>query len=191
MAVFRSIFGRFPAVFFFFFFFFFFPPPPSPDTADSVTLMGVTLSRTAAVPSVVSLYWAVSISLVFLNKSVMKDSFPFPLFITWVQLVVALVMLFGLDRLREGRSVDAERVFVLFFVSMFLIWMSSRFSHHSMLLAFGFWFVFIVCLFSLCWHTYNVIASICISMADIMYVCVGSVLQLPWPAGLCPGAVVV
>lgn len=41
---------------------------------------------------VVSFYWVVSMGLVFLNKYVMMSTFPFPLFITWVQLVVSLFM---------------------------------------------------------------------------------------------------
>jgi len=39
---------------------------------------------------VVSFYWCVSMSLVFANKWVMKNyAFPFPLFITWIQLLIA------------------------------------------------------------------------------------------------------
>jgi GDP-fucose transporter C1 len=45
---------------------------------------------------VVAFYFAISLSVVFLNKFLLsstKYEFPYPLFITWFQLVVALVIL--------------------------------------------------------------------------------------------------
>jgi len=45
---------------------------------------------------VVAFYWAVSLSVVFLNKYIFNTSeykFPYPLFVTWYQLVVALLLL--------------------------------------------------------------------------------------------------
>jgi len=50
----------------------------------------------------VGFYFFVSISLVFLNKNLMSDEFAFPLFITWYQLIVALVMVWVLGHV--GRS---------------------------------------------------------------------------------------
>ncbi|CAH1766353.1 2189_t:CDS:2, partial [Entrophospora sp. SA101] len=46
--------------------------------------------------SVVAFYWAASLSLVFLNKFILSTSeykFPYPLFVTWYQLMIALVVL--------------------------------------------------------------------------------------------------
>ncbi|KAI3632521.1 hypothetical protein MIR68_009627 [Amoeboaphelidium protococcarum] len=46
--------------------------------------------------SVVAFYWAVSLSVVFLNKYIFSSSeykFPYPLLVTWYQLIVALVLL--------------------------------------------------------------------------------------------------
>ena len=49
-----------------------------------------------SVVRVVSFYWITSISIVFLNKFIFSTSeykFPFPVFVTWFQLVVAMVLL--------------------------------------------------------------------------------------------------
>lgn len=46
--------------------------------------------------SVVAFYWVSSLSVVFLNKAILSSSeyhFPYPLLITWYQLLVALVLL--------------------------------------------------------------------------------------------------
>jgi len=54
---------------------------------------------------VVLFYWSVSISMVFANKWVLKNfDFPYPLFITWVQLVVAevFIVVFGFLSPRVG-----------------------------------------------------------------------------------------
>jgi len=63
------------------------------------------LQRSMRIASVVGFYFFVSISLVFLNKSLMTRDFEFPLFITWYQLVVALVLVWILGEL--GKSVPA------------------------------------------------------------------------------------
>ncbi|PKC62004.1 hypothetical protein RhiirA1_424297 [Rhizophagus irregularis] len=57
---------------------------------------------------VVAFYWAASLSVVFLNKyilSVSEYKFPFPLFVTWYQLVVAFVILLVWGTL--GQSVSS------------------------------------------------------------------------------------
>jgi GDP-fucose transporter C1 len=54
---------------------------------------------------VVLFYFTISLSVVFLNKFILssaKYEFPYPLFITWYQLMVALVLLFALSEL--GKS---------------------------------------------------------------------------------------
>ena len=45
---------------------------------------------------VVSFYWLTSLSIVFLNKYILSTSeykFPYPVFVTWFQLLVALTLL--------------------------------------------------------------------------------------------------
>ena len=45
---------------------------------------------------VVSFYWVTSLSVVFLNKFILSSSefkFPFPIFVTWYQVLVALCLL--------------------------------------------------------------------------------------------------
>jgi GDP-fucose transporter C1 len=54
---------------------------------------------------VVLFYFTISLSVVFLDKFILssaKYEFPYPLFITWYQLIVALVLLFALSEL--GKS---------------------------------------------------------------------------------------
>jgi len=51
---------------------------------------------TLTITMVVIFYWVISLSIVFLNKyilSVSEFKFPYPLFVTWYQLLVALVLL--------------------------------------------------------------------------------------------------
>lgn len=53
---------------------------------------------------VVSVYWVVSLSVVFLNKYIMSSSkhrFPYPLFVTWFQLILALLILGTLSSLKN------------------------------------------------------------------------------------------
>ncbi len=56
-------------------------------------------SKTQQLPSVfsvVSFYWITSLSVVFLNKTILSSkqfTFPYPLFVTWFQLLVALLLL--------------------------------------------------------------------------------------------------
>lgn len=47
------------------------------------------------IATVVSFYFVISLSVVFLNKIIMSGSsdFPYALFVTWYQLVVALILL--------------------------------------------------------------------------------------------------
>jgi len=54
-------------------------------------------NQTFRIITVVVFYFFVSISLVFLNKNIMLEDFEFPIFITWCQLVIALlcVVIFG------------------------------------------------------------------------------------------------
>ena len=42
------------------------------------------------ISSVISFYFVISLSMVFLNKMVLSGTFPYPLFLTWAQLVIAL-----------------------------------------------------------------------------------------------------
>eukprot|EP00163_Fabomonas_tropica_P007167 TRINITY_DN1683_c1_g1_i2.p1 TRINITY_DN1683_c1_g1~~TRINITY_DN1683_c1_g1_i2.p1 ORF type:complete len:179 (-),score=49.93 TRINITY_DN1683_c1_g1_i2:83-619(-) len=46
----------------------------------------------AKIAGVVAFYWVISLTLVFLNKMVMQSNFPYPAFVTWVQLVCQLVL---------------------------------------------------------------------------------------------------
>jgi len=62
--------------------------------------------------SVVAFYFFVSISLVFLNKNIMSEKFEFPIFITWFQLVVALVSVYILGHV--GRRVEIVSMIPLF-----------------------------------------------------------------------------
>eukprot|EP01116_Phalansterium_solitarium_P011275 TRINITY_DN26907_c0_g1_i2.p1 TRINITY_DN26907_c0_g1~~TRINITY_DN26907_c0_g1_i2.p1 ORF type:complete len:366 (+),score=107.18 TRINITY_DN26907_c0_g1_i2:89-1186(+) len=62
-------------------------------------------SETMKIFFVVAFYFVISIALVFLNKNIMVKDFEFPLFITWWQLVVALVSVWILGIV--GRSVPA------------------------------------------------------------------------------------
>lgn len=51
---------------------------------------------THVIGAVVLFYFVISLSVVFLNKFILSTSeykFPYPLFVTWFQLVVALVVL--------------------------------------------------------------------------------------------------
>jgi len=61
--------------------------------------------KSMRIASVVGFYFFVSISLVFLNKNIMTKDFAFPLFITWYQLIVALIAVWILGEL--GKSVPA------------------------------------------------------------------------------------
>ena len=82
------------------------PEKPIAATASTVAGAGATATATAAAKAnasnevhtsvakialVVTFYFVVSISLVFLNKYIMKGyNFPYPIFVTWYQQVVAL-----------------------------------------------------------------------------------------------------
>jgi GDP-fucose transporter C1 len=74
------------------------PPSTTPPTASPFLFLASPAFR------VVCFYWVVSMGLVFLNKYVMMASFPFPLFITWFQLVVSLVMGVALGHLGTKRA---------------------------------------------------------------------------------------
>lgn len=63
------------------------------------------LSESVRIFLVVAFYFVISIALVFLNKNIMVKDFEFPLFITWWQLVVAIVSVWILGIV--GRSVPA------------------------------------------------------------------------------------
>jgi len=62
-------------------------------------------SETLRIVFVVAFYFVISIALVFLNKNIMVADFQFPLFITWWQLIVAIVTVWLLGIV--GRSVPA------------------------------------------------------------------------------------
>lgn len=69
---------------------------PPPATSASAYAHHQKQHSPAIILLVVAFYWAASLSLVFLNKYILSISeykFPYPLFVTWFQLVVALVIL--------------------------------------------------------------------------------------------------
>ncbi|KAI8970126.1 triose-phosphate transporter family-domain-containing protein [Mycotypha africana] len=68
----------------------FLPPPASAQQAKVEKQHPVSL-----IAAVVTFYFIISLSVVFLNKIIMSGSsdFPYALFVTWYQLVVALVLL--------------------------------------------------------------------------------------------------
>lgn len=49
-------------------------------------------SELMVISSVISFYFIISLSMVFLNKMVLSGNFPYPLFLTWAQLVIALAL---------------------------------------------------------------------------------------------------
>lgn len=54
--------------------------------------------------AVISFYWVASLSLVFLNKYILSTSeykFPYPLFVTWFQFLVALVVLYAWGKIGQ------------------------------------------------------------------------------------------
>lgn len=62
---------------------------PNPATQRNEKNHPVTL-----IAAVIIFYFVISLSVVFLNKIIMSGSdFPYALFVTWYQLVVALVLL--------------------------------------------------------------------------------------------------
>jgi len=65
----------------------------------------VGYSENVRIAFVICFYFVISIALVFLNKNIMVKDFEFPLFITWWQLVVALIVVWILGIL--GRSIPA------------------------------------------------------------------------------------
>lgn len=70
--------------------------PSHSDSPESIR------TRTIAV---VGFYFFVSILLVFLNKYILAPEFEFPIFLTWIQLVIALGCIWGLGEL--GKSTEA------------------------------------------------------------------------------------
>ncbi|CAG8664214.1 14898_t:CDS:2 [Gigaspora margarita] len=70
----------------------FLPPPATSTTAYSHQKQYTT----SVIFLVVAFYWIVSLAVVFLNKFILSSSeykFSYPLFVTWFQLVVALLVL--------------------------------------------------------------------------------------------------
>ncbi|RHZ88047.1 hypothetical protein Glove_26g155 [Diversispora epigaea] len=71
----------------------FLPPPASSASAYAHRQKNNSVVR---IFSVVAFYWVASLAVVFLNKFILSTSeykFPFPLFVTWFQLIVALIIL--------------------------------------------------------------------------------------------------
>ncbi len=67
---------------------------PCPPTASpAVKLLGVV--------AVVALYWTISISMVFLNKSLLNGheaaGFRAPMFVTWFQCLVTVALLYAMQ----------------------------------------------------------------------------------------------
>ncbi|CAG8676663.1 13843_t:CDS:1, partial [Cetraspora pellucida] len=70
-----------------------FLPPPATSTSAYSHLKQYT---SLVIFLVVAFYWIVSLAVVFLNKFILSTSeyrFPYPLFVTWFQLVIALIVL--------------------------------------------------------------------------------------------------
>ncbi|KAH8550781.1 triose-phosphate transporter family-domain-containing protein [Umbelopsis sp. PMI_123] len=68
----------------------FLPPPAAAHRAEKN-------HSSSLIAIVVAFYFVISLSVVFLNKYILSSSqyeFPYPLFVTWFQLVVALVVIF-------------------------------------------------------------------------------------------------
>jgi len=65
---------------------------PNPERSVQDQRADLLYSQTMRIFAVVGFYFFVSIALVFLNKNLMNSKFSYPLFITWYQLVVALVI---------------------------------------------------------------------------------------------------
>ncbi|KAJ9057629.1 hypothetical protein DSO57_1020622 [Entomophthora muscae] len=66
------------------------------DSHSGVRTTGSKLRSLTLVFLVISFYWVASINLVFFNKRIFIDNvypFPYPLFLTWFQLICALVIL--------------------------------------------------------------------------------------------------
>mmetsp|Transcript_17090 Transcript_17090/g.43618 ORF Transcript_17090/g.43618 Transcript_17090/m.43618 type:complete len:326 (-) Transcript_17090:105-1082(-) len=61
---------------------------------------------TAQIAGVVTFYMVTSLSLVFLNKIMMSGAFPFPIFLTWVQLIVAVGLLVIISALSQSGLVS-------------------------------------------------------------------------------------
>jgi hypothetical protein len=60
----------------------------------------------AHIAGVVAFYMTVSLSLVFLNKIMMSGAFPFPIFLTWVQLIVAVGLLVVISAFSQRYAYD-------------------------------------------------------------------------------------
>lgn len=72
------------------------------------------MANAAQVASVVLLYWAVSITLVFANKFLMNsnpelkaNNIDAPLFVTWFQCVLTAVIIFIMGRIASTASSDS------------------------------------------------------------------------------------
>ena len=75
----------------------------SPSSASAINMSqddAAIQSRRIQVISAVAFYWVVSISLVFLNKFSMSDV-DAPIFITWTQLVLAVIGCYTLSSLKK------------------------------------------------------------------------------------------
>ncbi|PRP80125.1 hypothetical protein PROFUN_12208 [Planoprotostelium fungivorum] len=68
------------------------PPGSEPNPLRSMKDQQADALYAQTIFLVVGFYFFISIALVFLNKNIMSVDFPFPLFVTWYQLVVALVI---------------------------------------------------------------------------------------------------
>uniref|UniRef100_A0A1D1XC87 GDP-fucose transporter 1 n=1 Tax=Anthurium amnicola TaxID=1678845 RepID=A0A1D1XC87_9ARAE len=72
-----------------------FLPPPASASASAYAKAQKQHSA-LVILGVVAFYWAASLALVFLNKYILSTSeykFPYPLFVTWFQLAIALLIL--------------------------------------------------------------------------------------------------
>jgi GDP-fucose transporter C1 len=73
-----------------------------PATLQNDKLLAKKKSSPSLIALVVLFYFIISLSVVFLNKIILssaKYDFPYPLFVTWFQLLVALVLLVACSEL--------------------------------------------------------------------------------------------
>jgi hypothetical protein len=73
---------------------------PLAGAPAAASALGAAPPTPLRILGVVAFYWAVSLSVVFLNKSILSmPDFQFPIFVTWYQLLVALFLLFAAGHL--------------------------------------------------------------------------------------------
>lgn len=80
----------------------------NPSLSSPTAALNQPRHSSFAIFTVVAFYWVSSLSVVFLNKFILSSSehkFPYPLLVTWFQLLVALVLLYTLGVLGRAYKV--------------------------------------------------------------------------------------